>query len=58
MHSAFAIDTYFRRCAGNSNHEWTLMDTNEVQEGAARNSRLMLEEEEVFAIVGCAFETV
>ena len=34
------------------------MDTNEVQEGAARNSRLMLEEEEVFAIVGCAFETV
>ena len=34
------------------------MDTNEVQEVAARNSRLMLEEEEVFAIVGCAFDVI
>ena len=33
------------------------MDTNEVQEVAARNSRLMLKEE-VFAIVGCAFDVI
>ena len=33
------------------------MDTNEVQGVAARNLRLMLKEV-LFAIVGCAFETV